>query len=137
MFKEVELADSLQSASYVIQNAKGFDTFVFRMGFKEETSLTDAQKDQILSYLEENVSRNDPLYIKAKAYIDQSEMSSDYFHNYPRKFRGAYRPVVMQFIAGLMTNSIDTRIDDKDFKGIIVDENNNPWCEADAVYDDI
>ncbi|MFC7680317.1 hypothetical protein [Paenibacillus sp. GCM10028914] len=106
MYNDDQLADSLQSASYLIQNAKGFDTFVFRMGFKEELSLTDAQKDQILSYLEENVSRNDHLYIKAKAYIDQSEMSSDYFHKYPRKFRGAYRPVVMQFISGLMTNSL-------------------------------
>ncbi|MEK4439080.1 hypothetical protein [Paenibacillus sp. FSL K6-2862] len=106
MFKDVQLANSLQSAKYVIQNARGFDTFVFRMGFKEETSLSDAKKDQILSYLEEHVSRNDPLYIKAKAYIDQSEMSSDYFHNHPRKFRGAYYPVVMQFIAGLMANSM-------------------------------
>jgi hypothetical protein len=107
------------------------------MGFKEETSLTDEEKNQILSYLEGNVSRNDPLYIKAKAYIDQSEMSSDYFHNHPRKFRGAYYPVVMQFIAGLMINYIDTSIDDKDKGKFIVDENNNPWCEADAVYDDV
>jgi hypothetical protein len=139
MFKEVELADSLQSASYVIHNARGFDTFVFRKGFEEEISLTDEDKKQILSYLERNVSRNDPLFIRAKDCIDQSEMSSDYFHNYPRKFRGAYYPVVLKFIAGLMASSIDTRIDDKEFKGkfIIVDENNNPWCEADAVYDDI
>ena len=63
MFKDEQLADSLQSASYVIQNDKRVDTFVSRMGFKEENSLTDALKDQILSYLEENVSRNDAYYL--------------------------------------------------------------------------
>jgi hypothetical protein len=141
MFTNEQLGNSLQSASSIVFRVKGFDTFVFRMGFKEEISLMDEDKKQILSYLEKNVSRNDPLFIRAKNCIDQSEMSSDYFYNYPRKFRGAYRPVVLKFIAGLMVNSIDTRIDDKEFKGkfIIVDESNNPnpWCEADAVYDDI
>ncbi|OME71504.1 hypothetical protein BSK65_10715 [Paenibacillus odorifer] len=137
MFTNEQLGNSLKQASELLRWDKGFDNFVFRMGFKEETSLTDAQKDQILSYLEVNVSRNDPLYIKAKAYIDQSEMSSDYFHNYPRKFRGAYYPVVMQFIAGLMVNSLDTRIDDNNNRRFIVDEVNNPWCEADTVYDDV
>lgn len=137
MFTNEQLGNSLREASVLLRWDKGFDTFVFRMGFKEETSLSDAQKDQILSYLEKNVSRNDPIYTKAKAYIDQSEMSSSYFRNHPRKFRGAYRPVVMQFIAGLMINSLDTRIDDNDKRRFIVDEVNNPWCEADSVYDDV
>jgi hypothetical protein len=52
------------------------------------------------------VIRSDPLFIKAKDCIDQSEMSSDYFHNYPRKFRGAYYPVTLKFIASLMVNSL-------------------------------
>lgn len=110
MFTKGQLDDSFKSASSVVFRGKGFDTFVFRKGFEEETSLTDDEKNQILSYLEEKVSRSDALFIKAKECIDQSEMSSDYFHNYPRKFRGAYRPVVMQFLAGLMINSLDKTI---------------------------
>ncbi|WP_018758478.1 hypothetical protein [Paenibacillus terrigena] len=106
MFTNEQLDDSFKSASFVVFRAKGFDSLVFRKGFEEETSLTDDEKNQILSYLEEKVSKSDALFIKAKDCIDQSELSSDYFHNYPRKFRGAYYPVVLKFIAGLMVNSL-------------------------------
>lgn len=106
MFTNEQLDDSFKSASFVVLKARGFDTLVYRKGFEEETSLVDAEKNQILSYLGERLSRSDALFIRAKDCIDQSEMSSDYFHNYPRKFRGAYYLVVLKFIASLMVNSL-------------------------------
>ncbi|SFM51671.1 hypothetical protein SAMN03159341_14120 [Paenibacillus sp. 1_12] len=106
MITNEQLDDSFKSASVVVLKARGFDTLVIRKGFEDESSLMDDEKNQILSYLRERVSRSDPLFIKAKDCIDQSEMSSDYFHNYPRKFRGAYYSVTLKFIASLMVNSL-------------------------------
>lgn len=106
MFTNEQLDESFKSASYAIQNAKGFDTLVFRKGFEDETSLTDDDRKQILGYLKGTVNRSDALYVRAKECIDQSESSSDYFHNYPRRFRGAYYKVVLRFIAAIMTDSL-------------------------------
>lgn len=125
MFTNEQLDDSYKSASFVVLNAKGFDSLVFRKGFEEETSLTDHEKNQILSYLEEKVSRNDSLFIKAKHFIDESEMSSDYFHNYPRKFRGAYYRVVLKFIAGLMLNSLVKIINKTGSSSPVIQHNNS------------
>lgn len=82
----------------------GIDTYTIRRHFEEDTSISTEQKEKIITYLKTKVPKNSIVYTKVKNQIDNQEFFiKDYYANpYPRTVRGAYAPVVLKTIAGLM-----------------------------------
>lgn len=108
MFTLEQLDNAYKNALLVVQFEGGFDTFTFRKGFEHEFILSDDEKKQILDYVESKIQQGSPQYQQIKSQIDQQEfLSTDYYCNpAPRKFVGAYAPVVYKTFAGLMAMSL-------------------------------
>lgn len=75
------------------------DTLVFR---KELLNLTSEQRKQLKAVSKGYLNRHPILMKMVKDAIDNSEFSSAYYHNSPRKFRGAYKNCIYDTFAGLM-----------------------------------
>ena len=101
MFTKKQLDTAYEDAALLA--SKKVDTFTFRMGFQQDVAPKD--QEQILVYLQQRLQLGDPLYTALKGQIDRQEfLSTDYYANpYPRRFRGAYGPVVRKTFAGLMS----------------------------------
>lgn len=114
MVTNTEMQDALESVEEMLNLVhtsrlsgnfvKGINTFFFRKGiFEEDMSIDINVKEQVLSYVEETVEKSHFAYQTMKFFIDDSELSSDYFLCNPsRKFRGAYKPVVLKTIASMV-----------------------------------
>lgn len=115
MFKISQLDEAFKQSLSVVNFRGGFDTFLFRKGFKE-SFLSEKQRTEILDYVKTNIDDN--VYINVKTQIDEQEsLITGYYSNpqyssiRPRKFRGAYAPVVYQTFAGLMEFSLLQQIE--------------------------
>lgn len=105
MYSSKILNQMFHESLSIISYKGGYDTFAFRQVFQ---TLSTQEKMEIYSYLEAAVSKNSYIYRKVKDQIDRTEfLSSDYYANsFPRQFRGAYYPVVLQTLGGIMRVSI-------------------------------
>lgn len=107
MYTTEQLEDAYDSALCVINYKGGFDTFKFRRGGFEDDPSPASDKQQVLAYLKTKMPQTGILFAKVKKQIDTEEFSSDYYTNPdPRKFRGAYAPVVLKTVAGIMLVSL-------------------------------
>lgn len=104
MIEENALNRAFRDASHVIFFRGGLDTFAFRKGFETELDLSEPERRQLLSYVKEKLGRGTVAYQALKREIDRQEfLSTDYYVNpYPRRFYGAYAPVVFKTFAGVM-----------------------------------
>ncbi|WML41996.1 hypothetical protein RCG19_10420 [Neobacillus sp. OS1-2] len=104
MFTIIQLDNAFNSAIGIVNFKGGFDAFKFRKGFEEDTTISIAEKEEILAYLETKIPKSSMTYLIVKERINQQEfLSTDYYANpHPRKFRGAYAPVVLKTFAGIM-----------------------------------
>ena len=77
----------------------------FRKGFEEDTTITPSDKEQVLSFLKTKMPKTSADYQKLKSQVDKQEfLTTDYYASpYPKKFRGAYAPVVLKTFAGIMS----------------------------------
>lgn len=107
MFTKEELHNAL-SESIMVLSRVSVDTFVFRKSFERDFELEEEEKRQILSYVRENICQEHSIYRTLKREIDRQEfLSTDYYQNlYPRRFLGAYAPVVYKTFAGVMAMSL-------------------------------
>lgn len=104
MYTIKQFDDAFNSALCVINFKGGFDSYKFRKGFEQDTNISTAEKKEILDYLITKMSKSSRTYRIVKERIDKQEfLSTDYYANsYPRKYRGAYSPVVLKTFAGVM-----------------------------------
>lgn len=88
----------------------GFDTFAFRKFY--EVGLDKEEQIAIMDFVKEKIPKGTPIYQAVKKQIDEQEfLTTDYYANpYPRKFIGAYAPVVYKTFAGLMAMSLSQQI---------------------------
>lgn len=103
-FCKQQLDDAFNSSLCILNFKGGFDTYKFRKGFEENTNFSIAEKEEILAYLKTKITKSSKIYRIVKEWVDKLEfLSTDYYSSpYPRKFRGAYSPVVLKTIAGIM-----------------------------------
>ncbi len=101
-----DLQRAMKEAVSVVCFAGGIDTLVFRKGF-EESARSAAEKQEILAYIDANLSQN--VYLDLKKKIDGEEFLFSEYYSCPaccgdgrRKFRGAYKPVIHRTFAGIM-----------------------------------
>lgn len=108
MLTSQQLQKAFTDALQLIQFKGGFDTFAFRKGFEREFSLNHSDKEQILNYIKIRIQKGDPVYQQVKSEIDKQEfLTTDYYTNpHPRRFLGAYAPVVYKTFAGVMAVSL-------------------------------
>lgn len=108
MFTKQQLQDAFDDALAIVNFNGGFDTFTFRKDFEQMESLNTSEKEQILDYVKDRVQKGTAVFQKIKSEIDKQEfLTTDYYANpYPRKFLGAYAPVVYKTFAGLMAMSL-------------------------------
>ena len=106
MYSPEALQKALADAVLISNYKRGFDTFAFRKSF--EQNLSRNEQKEILDYLKANAQQSSPAYQKTKRELDRQEfLTTDYYVNpYPRKFRGAYAPVVYKTLAGIMWASL-------------------------------
>jgi len=109
MFPIEKLDNAFNSALSIVNFRGGFDTFQFRKGFENEFNLTEDEKNEILDYLNRKLRKGNNIYQLVKNQINQSEfLTTAYYANptYPRRFRGAYHPVIMRTFGGAMALSL-------------------------------
>lgn len=106
MFNISQLDEAFKQSLSVVNFKGGFDTFKFRKGFEQEFNLSLEEKEEILDYVEQKLTNS--TFHTVKSQIDNQEfLTSDFYANpYPRKFRGAYAPVVFKTFAGVMALSL-------------------------------
>lgn len=106
MVSEDVLRKAVADAADVVKFKGGFDTFAFRKHFEKELPKKDQQ--MILAFVKDNLAKGTPIYEAVKEQIDHQEfLATDYYANpYPRKFYGAYAPVVYKTFAGLVAVSM-------------------------------
>lgn len=111
MLTNKELDDAFNSALSVVNFKGGFDSFKFRKGFEEDANISIEDKDIIMNYLENKLPKSSDVYQSVSKQINDSEfLSTDYYANpHPRKFRGAYAPVVRKTFAGIMLLVIEQK----------------------------
>lgn len=103
MYTTAQLDNAFNASVFVVNFKGGFDTFKFRKSFEEETTITQEEKDQILSYLKSKIKKGDAIYTEIKNQIDSKEFNSDYYEDQTyRNSRGAYFPVILKTFAGIM-----------------------------------
>ena len=108
MFSLQQLQSAMNDALLVVNFQGGFDSFAFRKSFERDYGLSKDDKNEILNYLKTHVQKDGHIYHLVKKQIDAQEfLSSDYYANpYPRKFVGAYAPVVYKTLGGIMATSL-------------------------------
>jgi hypothetical protein len=107
MYTINQLDDAFNSALCIVNFKGGFDSFKFRKGFEEETAISNQEKKEILDYLKIRLKRGNEIFEKIREQIEKQEFASDYYQNpYPRKFRGAYYPVILKTFAGIILISL-------------------------------
>jgi hypothetical protein len=117
MFTDENLKQALADAVSIAHFKGGFDTLVFRKGF-EESEFTVSEKQSILDYISTNLGDN--TYLAVKNQVDKQQfLFSEYYSCpeccsiRPRKFRGAYKPVIQRTFAGLMELSLCQQIENR------------------------
>lgn len=111
MFGIERLEHAFNTTLSVVNFRGGFDTFTFRQGFQHEFELSNADKNEILDYLKTKAPQGGSIFQAVKAQIDTQEfLSTDYYMNpFPRKFFGAYSPVIHKTMGGLMAMSLQNK----------------------------
>lgn len=106
-----ELDDAYNSSLSIVTFKGGFDSFKYRKGFEEDTNLSIEDKEELLNYLKSKMQKNSSEYQAVRKQINQEEfLSTDYYANpHPRKFRGAYAPVILKTFAGVMSLVIEQK----------------------------
>lgn len=106
-----KLDDAFNSALNVVNFKGGFDSFKFRKGFDEDTNISIEDKKEIMKYLENKIPKSSDEYQLVRKQINHNEfLSTDYYANpHPRKFRGAYAPVILKIFVGIMSLVIEQK----------------------------
>lgn len=106
MYTPEALQKAMADTVLIVNHKRGFDTFAFRKSF--ELNSPQNEQQEIMDYLKEHAVKGSPAYQRTKSQIDRQEfLTTDYYVNpYPRKFRGAYAPVVYKTLAGVMWASL-------------------------------
>lgn len=105
MFNINQLDNGFKEFLSIVNFKGGFDTFKFRKGYEDNTTISNAEKEEILDYLKTKMPKISFPYQLVRSQINQKEfLLTDYYASpYPRNFRGAYAPVVLKTFAGIMT----------------------------------
>jgi|GEM_PF-1657314 hypothetical protein len=112
MFTMNQLDNAFNDSVKIVNFKGGFDSFKFRKGFEEDTTISREEKEKILEYLKSKMKKDDEISTKIKEQIDKQEFASDYYQNpYPKTSRGAYFPVVLKTFAGIMLIDLLQQID--------------------------
>lgn len=108
MYTKKQLDKAFNDFLSILNHKGGIDTFKFRYGFKTDFGLSKEEKEDIYNYLEKAIPKGCAIYRKVKGEIDCTEfLTTDYYKNpSPRQFKGAYYPVVLQTIGGIMAVSL-------------------------------
>lgn len=108
MFSPEALQKAMAETVLVVNFQGGFDTFTFRKAFESDFDLSKEEQGKILDYLKTKIQKGNHIYHIVKNQIDNQEfLSTDYYANpYPRKFLGAYAPVIYKTLGGVMAMSL-------------------------------
>ena len=98
-----QLKDGLHNATLIALCFPKIDTLVFRRNL---ASIGKKEREQLLVLSKAYLGCHPVLKQMIKYAIDTSEFSSSYYHNAPRKFRGAYNKCVYQTFSGMMSATI-------------------------------
>lgn len=117
MFTNEALKEAMTTAISVVNFRGGFDTLVFQKCF-EESEFSEEEKQSILDYIRINLT--DATYLAVKTQVDKQQFLFTEWNSCPkccsirpRKFRGAYKPVIQRTFAGLMELSLCQQIEIK------------------------
>lgn len=117
MFTVENLGNAFNDALSVVNFSGGFDTLVFQKGY-EESEFSKTEKESILDYIRTNLSN--ATYLAVKTQVDKQQFLFTEWYSSPgscsirpRKFRGAYAPIIQRTFAGLMELSLCQQIENK------------------------
>lgn len=102
MYSSQALQRAMEGTLCAVNFRGGVDTFAFRKAFERE--LGEGEKAEILEYIKQRIPLGGTTYQTVKSQIDTQEfLTTDYYQSpYPRKFLGAYAPVVYKTLGGIM-----------------------------------
>ena len=99
------LYNALEEAKQAIAK-KSIDTFNSRMRFRHDFGFTDFQQDMIRRWLAREFPVAHPVYRSMRTQINKQEFFvTEYYRSPspPRNVRGAYRSVILDTIAGILS----------------------------------